>query len=432
MKVFFSFKKNSIKSNRGVALIMATSAITLMAWLAKEISYDASVEYTVNSQNLNRVKAYYAAKSAVDLGLLRVKIYQQVSGSPVAQQLSQYIDEIWKFKLMWPLPLGEDTNMIDRDNFAEAKKESLFDASWDLEISDEGSKLDLSDLVSLSDTLSKQTREQLLSILRKKIEDDYPFAERNNLENPETLVNNLTDWQSDQSTSADGSSGKTSKFTSLGDGYPPNRGFRTLEEIRLVPGMTNEIFEFLKDKITIYGMKAVNPNTSDLKLLQSLDSGLTDEIMKEVDTFRNDEQQSGFTGNNDQACADSFWNFVTSKGARLGQNYKNIPMTCQSLSTFRIKALGTFGQGKNAIQREIEVITMDLSASAARVKNLVQQRQQQQNQQGSGNGTPGRGASGAGQRTGTGNNNNQNNQNNQNKPSPPGKGPPRIVYWREK
>lgn len=429
LKFKFNLKSTKIiRNQKGVALIMATSAITLMAWLATEISYDASVEYTVNSQNLNRVKAYYAAKSAVDLGLLRVKVYQQVSASPMAQQFAQYIDEIWKFKLIWPLPIDVDSNAVDKDNFEEAKKESLFDANWDLEIIDEGSKIDLSDLVSKSKTLSEISRQQLLNILKQKYETDIEFANRNENITPEALIDNITDWQSDKISSVGGGGNKVAKFTSLGPDFPPNRGFRTLEEVRLVPGMTNEIFELLKPNITIYGMKALNPNTSDIKLLKSLDEGLTDEVMKEVETFRNDPLQAGFKGD-DKKCSEAFWSFVTSKGARLNPGYEKIPMTCESLSTFKIKAIGSFGQGKNTVRKEIEVITMDLAASANRVKNFIEDEKKQSqsaannpNQQNPNTQNPN-----------TTNPNNQNQQQQQNKkPQAPGKGPPRIVYWIEK
>lgn len=419
---------NPIRNKKGVALIMATSAITLMAWLSTEITYDSSVEYTVNSQNLNRIKAYYAAKSAVNLGLLRVKIYQQVAGSPVGPQLSQFIDEIWKFKLIWPIPITEEAHLIDRDNFDKVKKESLFDANWDLDITDEGSKIDLADLVSPVKSVSTATREQLLTIFKNKIEEDYDFLTRNKMQTTEIIVDLLTDWQSDQSASVSGGN-KAAKFTSLGENYPPNRSFRTLEEIRLIPGMTNEIFELLKPNITIYGMKALNPNTSDIKTLKSLDPGLTNEDMKHIEEFRNDETQTGFKGDA-AACAKAFWDFMVSKGARLTIQNNTTPMNCETLSNFRIKAIGSFGQGKNAIRKEIEVITMDLSNSAAQVKNsLDAQKAQQQPGGGSGGNNP----NGQGGRSGAGNQNQKQQQQQQKaKADPPGKGPPRIVYWQEK
>lgn len=431
--------RRPISNRKGVALIMAVSALVILTYLAMEVSYDSNVEYTVNAQALNRIKAYYAAKSAVQLGLLRVKIYQQLMSSPAGSQLGSLADQIWKMKLAWPIPIPEGMNAVDRGTLTKSKSESIMDASWDLDIVDEGSKIDLNDLVSPSKKMREITREQISNIFKQASENDEDWRKKLNDIRPEEIVNNLTDWQSDKWQGVGGGD-KRSAFAKLGPGYPPNRAFRTLAEVRLVPGISEEIYDLLLPRITIYGMKAINPNSADTKVLQSLDPSFNDKIVKDLDEFRKGDR-GPFTGTDDAKCSEAFWAKATEFGARPAENAKNIPMTCKSLSTFRITASGIFGEGKNVIRRDIEAIVMNLSQSANRVKKLVEEEKKAA----TGAATAGATGTTAGTTTGTTagatagttggtttaatTGSPSGSSNNSNEPLP--KGPPRIVYWRE-
>jgi len=68
-----------LQSKRGIALIMATTSLVIMNYIAMEIMYESSVEYIINSQNLHRIKAYYAAKAGLDISLLRLKLYVKIA-----------------------------------------------------------------------------------------------------------------------------------------------------------------------------------------------------------------------------------------------------------------------------------------------------------------------------------------------------------------
>src|SRR5437016_2704640 len=66
-----------LRNQRGVAILIALVAMTLLTFIALEVSYDTSVDYVVAAQQVNRIKAYYAAKSAMEISLLRVMLYKQ-------------------------------------------------------------------------------------------------------------------------------------------------------------------------------------------------------------------------------------------------------------------------------------------------------------------------------------------------------------------
>jgi len=87
--------KEKLKSEneKGVALLITLFAITIMVFLAVEIAYNTHVEMKVGAAQIDRLKAYYLAKSGVSLSLLRINAYKIVSSNSVRP--SEQINLIW-------------------------------------------------------------------------------------------------------------------------------------------------------------------------------------------------------------------------------------------------------------------------------------------------------------------------------------------------
>lgn len=403
----------SKKNNRGVALILAVTSLLMMVYIASEVSKDSLVEYVVNSHELNRIKSYYAARSGMQIALLRVKIFQQASRLSLPAGFASKLDQIWQFPFAWPLPISADVNTVDRDTYNQLAKESLMDASYTHEISDEGSKIDVNDLASPSKTLREITKKQLLTIFTQRIDSDEKFRQEYQSFRFEEFVNHIADWMTDSSEGADGGD-KRSIFSELGNEYPPNRGFRTIDEMRLIPGMTEEFFNMLLPRITIYGMKAINPNTAPKEVLKSLDPAMTEEAVNEVIARRNDPDKGGpFTGEGEE-CFKNFKSFVERFANRLTSDFDQIPMICDKVINFRIKATGIFGGGKQAMMSTITAVVVDLNKSALQIRNYVDKEKEKENpsQQPTDPKKPGQASSAPTQ-------------------DPLPKGPPRVVYWTE-
>lgn len=397
-----------LNNNRGMALIMAVTSVLLISYLAMEVSYDSLVEYNVNVNSLNRLKAYYAARAGVDLSLLRVKTFQQAQaqfGKQLGGQ-SEMLDQIWKMPFAWPVPMPPELNSVDKDSIETTLKESIMDASYVVTIEDEGSKLDLGDLVSPSKALQESTRRRLLDMFQNKLKNDEEFQRKYGSFRFEELVGAIADWQSNLRSSVSGGD-KRQGYRDYPEGFPPNRGFRTVQELRLVPGMNEEFYELLEPNITIYGMKAINPNQANKELLKSLDPEINDEIADAIIKRRGDPQEGGPFSNKDD-----FWSFVTGRGARIGENAEQTPLIFDKVMNFRIKSLGEY----SGVSREINVVVMDLQSVASTLKTYVEKERAAANNSGGGANpaptptpTPGQGQS----------------------PTLP-KGPPRIVYWGER
>lgn len=407
--------KSPMKDQRGIALILSVSSLGLLVYIAMQVMYDASVEYTVNGQALNRLKAYYAAQSGIDISLLRIKLYQKIKQKlgNKAQGMT-FLEEIWKFPMIWPLKLPESASSINKEETKEKVAESFLDSTFTTKIEDEGSKIDINDLVSPSDTLRNLTRNMLLQIFESRVRTDEEFRRKYANYRFSDLLGFIADWMSPKRTSF--VNGDKARYYSdiPNQTLPPNRAFRTLAEVKLVAGMVPELYEMLEPRITIYGLKGINPNNASTEVLMSLDPGITKEVADMIQGRVRDPLLGPFQNPKD------FWDFVQSRTpARLLGDPSKVPIVTDRMVSFRISSLGNFGNSK----REITAITFDLNTSAKAAAEYIKNDQNQGGQQTSQTPTttpPGGPAGQPGQSP---------------TPAPAQvslpKGPPRIVYWSE-
>lgn len=415
--------RTPINNTRGIALIMAVSAVSLLIYIAMEVMYDSNVEYLVNSQSLASLKAYYAAKAGLDISLLRIKIYQTVK-QKMGKNASQipFLEQIWRFPLIWPLDIPDGTSSIEKDEAKKAVSESFLDATFRTDIEDEGSKIDLNDLASPSKTLADITKKQILQIFESEKRDNPDFNTKYSSFRFPELVNYMTDWMSSKREGLNGGEKSAPYRDYKADGFPPNRGLRTLRELRLVAGMVDELYDLMEPRVTIYGLKGINPNSASKEVLMTLDPGITAEVAKKIQERINDPAQGPFKSGDEGIKA--FWDFVMGPaGARLEQDPKTIPIVMDSMVSFKITSTGVFG----GTARKITAIVLDINQSAQRTSDLLKKDKKNENPDPAAKkpappalGPDGRPlpASPAGGPQPA-------------KVEPVPKGPPRIVYWSE-
>jgi general secretion pathway protein K len=388
------------KNQKGVALLIAIFTMVFIFYLVTEILYESNVEYVVHAQSVNRLKAYYAAKSGLQLSLLRIKVYQQVSkqfGSKAQGPQKKLLDMIWSMPFAWPPVVPDDVDSVDKSMIKEKVKEAKMDATYLTTISDEGSKIDVNDLNSPSKGMREATRALLTQIYQNKIQNDEAWAAKHRDIKFDEIINSITDWETDTPTSLNGGS-KQSLYAKFNDpNMPPNRAFRTIDEVRMVVGMTDDIWDLLKDRITVYGMHAINPNYATKEVLMALDASIKSEVADAIITRRNDDNQGGFF-----ASSQDFWEFVNQKGGNVTPDaQKQIPLVFDAVYNFRIRSVGDFGSST----REITAVTFDLQSMASKIASQIQ-------------------ADAAGTTTGG--------KSSPTSTDPLPKGPPRIVYYNEK
>ncbi|MFN7729442.1 MAG: general secretion pathway protein GspK [Bdellovibrio sp.] len=408
----------SSRNQKGIAIIMAVFCTVLILYIVNEVTYETNVEYMIHAQSVNRLKAYYAARSGVELSLLRIKVYKTVQKQYGAQLGAQagLLNLIWSFPLGWPPTLPTEASGVEKEGVQDKVKEAQMDANFNATIFDEGSKVDINDLTSPSKALAEITKKQVLKIFETKIELEPEWARTHQDLVPTELVNNIIDWL-DADTQSLNNGDERQFYKDVPDTaktFPPNRAFRTLNELRLVAGMKDEYFDLLAPSITVFGAKAINPNSASKEVLKSLDSSITDKVVAEIITRRDDPSNGGFFSKDQE-----FWDFVNSKDGRVSPDVqKDTPLIFDAVSNFSIRSVGEY----NGAIREINAVVFDIASAA----DIVGKKLKAEKAAAAGPGanpappsTPGVGSGPSAGAPSAGRNT-------------PSKGPPRIVYWYEK
>ncbi len=401
-----------MKNQKGIALLVTLFAITIMIFLATEIGYNTQVELAIGASQIDRLKAYYLAKSGIQISLLRIHVYKSVMqkfGGQLGNNKAA-LDVIWQLPFSWP-PMIPDDNIssMDKEQLKDAIDKSYIDGTFSTKIEGEGSKIDLNDLGSPSEQLRKSVSVQLNQILQNRLEADDEWAKENRGLKAQEIVNNIADWIDDDSESFNG--GSESQYYSRTDPpiKPPNRPMKTLEELHMVAGVTDEIFNLLSPRVTVYGTKGINVNLASAEVIRSIDPQITKEISAAVIEKRNDPNQGPF-GN-----AGEFLSFVQSKGVRADKFNKDpeIPLLFDAEYNFRITSNGFYKKA----QREIIAIVYDFDKVKGQIATLLasasQAGAQQQQQQGAAaSSSPSPAHAAPAQTSGT-------------------SGPPHIIFWQE-
>jgi general secretion pathway protein K len=364
----------NMKSERGAALMLALFATTLLMVIATEIMYETSVEYVVSTQSVNQVRAYWSARAGIEMSLLRIHIFKQAQSlGASALPDPSLLDEIWRQPFLWPPPIPNDTSVADKDSIQKAIKASdltLLKASYFTTIEAEGAKVDINDLGSPSKIMSEAAKNQLLALFQQKIENDEEFQRRFRGFNFQEVINNIADWvDADNESRNSGSErdlysdrGTETKF------LPPNQPFRTLQELHLVAGVTDEIYDLLIPAITLYGGKGINVNQAGKETLRAFGPQFTDERIDKILADRKDPRRGPFKDEKD------FLQYLNSIGIS-GNPFESkdeakTPLVFEPESNFRIHSTGKAGQA----QSDIVAVVYDVDKMRERLeKALVEQ-----------------------------------------------------------
>src|SRR6185437_13554565 len=106
----------------------------------------------------------------------------------------------------------------------------------------------------------------------------------------------------------------------------------------MVAGMKDDFYDLLKDRVTVYGSLGINVNYAPAKVLESLDSQITEEIATKIIGRRDDSKKGGpYHDTND------FYSYLQGLGVRTDDMQRNqIPLIFDPEYNFRITSIGTF------------------------------------------------------------------------------------------
>lgn len=307
-KILFPFFQK--KRQKGMALIMVLSSIVFILVFVQETVFETQVEYRSAINELNSLRAYHAAKSGVEVSLLRLKTYTKITQAHTQQikMFRSYIDLIWRFPFIWPPPTPAEINSIDNKQFTKIQKESFMQTHFMTSIEPESGRIDINDLASPIPSLRAWTLLTLIRLINylkltnKALSDEFSDDQVNQ------VLLNITDWI-DPNTQINRQSNLSEGTLYENNISPPNRSLISLEELRQVKGMSDTLYEALTPFLTIYGEKGLNINSAPLELLMALHNEFPPELAREIYEMTSSNPLSPFV-----FTKESFSKFLTERG----------------------------------------------------------------------------------------------------------------------
>ncbi len=295
----------SDSSCNGYVLIFVLWAVAILSMVALGFSRDTKMAILLKSIGTERLKDSYAARGASLYAFARMSIDENVSNTETkddnsAQGVSGLVEPV-DLPKGGTAPVGtkSDTEESDTEESANNNYEkwnpgknaysvTIGDRDCEVYLSSENEKININGL-------NDKNREFFVNFLKKRDVD---------VVDADIITDSILDWM-DPNDLKHINGAEDGYYGSLPDPYKTKDApFSSIEEIALVQGVTPEIFENIKDYITVYGDKqiSINVNLAPKEILSSI-PGLSDDIVDELSLHI--EEYGDISGN--EELKEIFW-----------------------------------------------------------------------------------------------------------------------------
>ncbi|GMV41242.1 MAG: hypothetical protein AMXMBFR64_29580 [Myxococcales bacterium] len=270
------------RRGRGVALLIVMVMVAVLAAFSAEFSYNTRVNLRMASNLERDVQAYYHARSAIEVARMVIRgqaMLNQVLSLMAAGGGGAQNIELWSYACKF----AEIYNTGKVDLFGK----EMFDLSGQAGIGvKNGSFTCTADAedgrvnVNFGETVEakKAMFAELFGFLRGPRIEGHGLTDDDE-EIIDTLLN-IMDWVDPDEVRTDfnpldgsfqegGGSGEDFDYSKYDYGAK-NAKFDSVEELRLVEGMDDEMFCKLRDKVTVYSTEKLNVNTADMGLINAV------------------------------------------------------------------------------------------------------------------------------------------------------------------
>lgn len=320
---------------RGVAMLFVIAAMMVLTVLVSDMRFGAQVRFLAATHGRDEAVARGLAMSGVNLYRLILMASKQMEGNSMlrtmlmGRTLADMMPVMNTALLRMMFATGGDVESEDAEYFQqtgtvsedikeEAAEETSrfgkkgfldFDGEFSAEIQGEDCRLNLNMLSShtTGQTVQELPAAQLLYRVMST-EENLEWLRERNLD-PWDLIANLVDWVDADNVVASGKGGYEDDFYNrLSSPYlAKNAPFDTVEEIRLVEGWQDEVFERFEDSLTIYGSQKINVNCADDQMVRALLQAsstrlITDSDMDRIMEALNNYRLATFFQKSQDAC----------------------------------------------------------------------------------------------------------------------------------
>lgn len=302
---------------RGIALLLVLVMIVFMAAYVVDFNYEARVKYLQAAQSRDQARAFYLAKSGVQIYVLLLSFGRNVASDEMARSFMTQFglnpdDALWQSipfidtailralvvgtggagegsdaaREAGPADAGAGTGEAlgaedverSRDAGGSGMRKGFldFDGDFKAEVSDEDRKINLNmmtDLAAQVATVQENPVGLELYGLMAPRQYDRLFTDELKMDRWE-LIGNLLDWTDPDTQRSAGLGGYEDSLYDRADTRFPystkNSKFDSLPEAQLVSGVSDKVYTLFSPSWTVHGSGKVNVNTAEAPVLWGL------------------------------------------------------------------------------------------------------------------------------------------------------------------
>ena len=276
----------------GVALLVAITTMLVLTVLVSELSYVARVRFLIAYHQRDEAQAYWLARSGVNIYILLLSADKEIGSQIESFAGDLGFDSLWQMVpvintgLMRMLFTGggdiddyseeelttfSQTGQVSDEVAAESRAEGSsvfsdknfldFEGDFAAEVTDNEGKIDINQFVGATGTIQDSATGQLLFARMNSEEDEAWFLDRN-IDRWE-VIGNLRDWIDADNIRSGGLGGFEDNLYNVQDPsyLTKNAALDTFEEIRLVEGWQDEVFNRYADDMTVWSNGKFNPGS---------------------------------------------------------------------------------------------------------------------------------------------------------------------------
>lgn len=325
---------------QGIALMLVLSTVAIVSVLMVDLNYNGRVSYTMASNYKNSQASFYLAKSSVNVALLRLAIVNKLEDLSFGQIKipNSVLEFIWSIPFVYPP--SEEMFLLSGTEPSMGLKEILNKIQKEANISKLGyfthqilgldEKLNINIVVKKEDSILTFL-EMMKNHYNNRIDKDEKFALKYPVEDYFEVINNLLDWIDEDDVSRNG--GSEDSLYNDKEYKPRNYAIPSLDELHLVDGLNDELYNFISPLITVFSTGSINVNKISSEMWKAIDSRLNDDDIKLI--FKKISEEGGFSNKQELITWIGENTIITSTSF----NALNIPLSFDD-KAYKIEAKG--------------------------------------------------------------------------------------------
>ncbi|MFZ4713514.1 MAG: general secretion pathway protein GspK [Bacteriovoracaceae bacterium] len=313
-----------IKDERGVAILMVLSAVTLLTAILSDFVFETKLNKLKTYNSQDKYQSRLNAESGLRFAMARLKMYQeafnmiQKNEAAKGRIKQEDLNLIWNIPFVYPIPQTKDVSIIQRSAIEEFEKNTVLQGELKLEIINASQLLNvnilkISSLVekkkpqsgdsTSTDTEGEPDKEftldsQLVTMLKegieKKRESDEDFNNRYADKDALELIGAIKHYVSDQDSYEDPYTQSLNANYASHDVIAKHAPLSSLSEMYLIDGWDDQIVDLISNELTVHGAVLIDLNKITNKTLKILLPSLDEEQVKEFFKYRDDPKDPKF------------------------------------------------------------------------------------------------------------------------------------------